>query len=81
MALQSHRALEIPELLFSIFGLLDRWSNAKNAQVCKVWFNVALDALWGNVSNLYRLLAVLGPLKGDLVEGYVRHIFFSRFMN
>ncbi len=74
MTLQSHRALETPELLSSIFGLLDRQSNEKNAQVCKSWFNVVVDELWGKVDNLHRLLAILGPLKGDLFEGYVRNL-------
>ena len=73
MALQSHRVLETPELLGSIFGLLDRRSNAKNAQVCKVWFDVALDELWGHVNELHRLLAILCPLKTS-GKGLVRNL-------
>lgn len=78
MTLQSHRALELPELLHSIFNLLDRQSNVANAQVCEVWFNVALDVLWGHVGNIHRLFAILAPLKGS-EEGYVRNLFSLMF--
>ena len=71
MAFQSHRALQLPEILDPIFGLLDRRSNEANAQVCEVWFNVALDALWGHVTDMPCLFAILAPLeKSD--GGYVR---------
>lgn len=74
MSLQSHRALELgPELLSTVFGLLDRQSNAANARVCKVWCDVALDALWMHVDDLFRLFAILAPLEGNFRKGYVRN--------
>ncbi|KJA28765.1 hypothetical protein HYPSUDRAFT_33119 [Hypholoma sublateritium FD-334 SS-4] len=66
MTLQSHRALETPELLNIIFGLLDHQSNVANVQVCKFWFNVALDILWRDVYDVRQLFAILSPLKGVL---------------
>ncbi len=74
MALQSHRVLQIPEILDFIFGLLDRQSNVANAQVCEAWFNVALDALWGHVDDweVTSLFAILAPLEVS-DNGYVRN--------
>lgn len=41
-----HRALIIPEILQVIFEGLEPGSNTLNAQVCKDWLNIALDAVW-----------------------------------
>jgi len=58
-----HRVLGIPELLDIIFGMLDQMSNAGNAQVCKRWSQIALDALWKDVHDLTRLFGILAPLR------------------
>ncbi|KAJ6630977.1 hypothetical protein B0H10DRAFT_700522 [Mycena sp. CBHHK59/15] len=57
------RVLEIPELLDMIFGFLDNSSNASNASVCKRWSEIALDTLWREVYDLYRLLSILSELR------------------
>ena len=77
----THRVLGIPELLDMIFGYLDPPSNAVNAQVCKQWLDIAMDVLWKNVGNLYRLFSLLSPLKAERDDNYVRalpsHLFSS----
>ncbi|KJA28739.1 hypothetical protein HYPSUDRAFT_61590 [Hypholoma sublateritium FD-334 SS-4] len=72
MPIPSHRVLEIPELLKAIFSFLYHDSNASNAQVCELWFNLALDELWGNIGSkgLCGIFAVLSPLKGEPDTGY-----------
>ncbi|KAJ7178566.1 hypothetical protein C8R43DRAFT_973786 [Mycena crocata] len=57
------RVLDIPELLDMIFGHLDNPSNASNASVCKRWSGIALDTLWREVDNLYRLFTILTPMQ------------------
>ncbi|KAJ7352618.1 hypothetical protein DFH08DRAFT_91485 [Mycena albidolilacea] len=57
------RVLDIPELLDMIFGFLDESSNASNASVCKRWSDIALDTLWRDLDDLYRLFRILKPLK------------------
>ncbi|KAF8637721.1 hypothetical protein AX17_002624 [Amanita inopinata Kibby_2008] len=56
------RVLCIPELLDMIFSYLDLSSNATNARVCKRWSDVALDTLWREVEDIYRLCSLLAPL-------------------
>lgn len=70
----TERVLCIPELLDIIFGMLDRTSNATNAQVCKRWSSRALDALWREVDDLHRLFSVLAPLKRYTSTGFVRFV-------
>lgn len=41
-----HDVLTIPEILASVFGLLDKACNARNARVCKTWKEPALDIVW-----------------------------------
>ncbi|PPQ76084.1 hypothetical protein CVT26_004591 [Gymnopilus dilepis] len=60
---RSHRVLRIPELLDMIFGYLDPNSNAVNARVCRRWSDIALDTLWKEVDDLYRLFGLLAPLR------------------
>ncbi|KAF7980965.1 hypothetical protein HWV62_35756 [Athelia sp. TMB] len=57
-----HRILAIPELLDIIFAHLDTPSTAACAAVCKPWSDVALNALWADVDDLQRLIAILVPL-------------------
>ena len=71
---RSHRVLRIPELLDMIFGYLDPNSNAVNARVCRRWSDIALDTLWKEVDDLYRLFGLLAPLRvvgPELREEYV----------
>ncbi|KJA27935.1 hypothetical protein HYPSUDRAFT_129875 [Hypholoma sublateritium FD-334 SS-4] len=53
-----------------IFGFADPAVNAVNAQVCKLWLNLALDALWEEIDDLPRLLSILSPLKRDMDSRY-----------
>ncbi|KAJ7494625.1 hypothetical protein B0H11DRAFT_910388 [Mycena galericulata] len=59
----TNRVLEIPELLDMVFGFLDNPSNAANASVCRRWSEIALDTLWRDVNDLYRLFGILRPLR------------------
>ena len=58
-----HRVLCIPELLDMVFRFLDDASNASNARVCRQWSEIALDTLWRDVDDLYRLFGLLAPLR------------------
>jgi hypothetical protein len=66
-----HRVLAIPELLDMIFGFLDEGFNATNARVSKQWSEIALDTLWRDVSDLYRLFGLLAPLEKTSEGDYV----------
>ncbi|KAF7985438.1 hypothetical protein HWV62_5171 [Athelia sp. TMB] len=57
-----HRILAIPELLDIILAHLDTPNTAACAAVCKPWSDVALNALWADVDDLQRLIAILVPL-------------------
>lgn len=57
-----HRVLAIPELLDMVFRFLDDGSNTSNARVCRQWSEIALDTLWREVNDLYRLFGLLAPL-------------------
>ncbi|KAF8207595.1 hypothetical protein K438DRAFT_2078157 [Mycena galopus ATCC 62051] len=57
------RVLDVPELLDMIFGFLDHASNVSNASVCKRWSEIALDTLWRDLDDLYRLFGILKPLR------------------
>ena len=46
-----------------IFRFLDDASNASNARVCRQWSEIALDTLWRDVDDLYRLFGLLAPLR------------------
>ncbi|KAJ8522446.1 hypothetical protein ONZ45_g949 [Pleurotus djamor] len=59
----SHRALQIPELLSSICQYLSPKDTLANACVCKTWSNIALDALWRQVDDISILLSLLAPLE------------------
>ncbi|TFK58469.1 hypothetical protein BDN72DRAFT_966336, partial [Pluteus cervinus] len=59
---QSHRVLQIPELLNIIFSYLTDNEHITNALVCKKWSDVALDALWREVQNIQRLVRLLSPI-------------------
>jgi len=68
-----HRVLGIPELLDMIFRFLDDASNASNARVSRQWSEIALDTLWRDVNDPYRLFGLLAPLqKSDGHGDYVR---------
>jgi hypothetical protein len=61
------RALAIPELLELIFGFGDDTLLYACALVCQAWSNVALDLLWRDVDNLFNILNILCPLKGEIL--------------
>ncbi len=75
MILTPH-ALTVPEILSIIFSFADLSVNAANARVCKLWYDLALDALWEEVDDLRRLLRLLGPQKSDMYGPYVRGWFY-----
>lgn len=56
------RFFNIPELLSKVFDLLDDESNTVNAQVSRKWSETALDYLWCDVEDLYRLFTILAPM-------------------
>lgn len=62
-----HRIFSIPELLCMIFKSMRDVDNVKNAQVCKLWSDIALDALWSDTQDLHRLFNILSPI--SLGEG------------
>lgn len=67
-----HRALEIPELLYTIFAFSDSKSNVNNAVVCRQWSEICLDLLWREVADFRRLARLLAPLGGHRSGEYVR---------
>jgi hypothetical protein len=58
----ANQVLEMPELLNSIFDLLDKHSNANNARVCKQWSEIVFACLWREVDDLHHLFKKLSPL-------------------
>ena len=63
-----HRVLAIPEIVELVFSFVDESEHVKNACVCKVWSEVALDLLWRRVEDLPRLFCLLAPMvEGDVV--------------
>lgn len=66
-----HRVLRIPELLQTVFNILDLPSNTVNARVCKQWSDIALDILWREIDDLYFLFTILAPLTKTIEETYV----------
>ena len=74
------------ELLTITFSYLDHRDLVQVALVCKRWSEIALDALWCEVSDLKRVLAVLAPLvlrpisMGKIQNAYVsKAILVSSF--
>ncbi|THH17422.1 hypothetical protein EW146_g3381 [Bondarzewia mesenterica] len=55
--------LNIPEVILIVFSYLDQSSNARNARVCKLWSEIALDAVWHKIDNLPMILPYL-PSQG-----------------
>ena len=77
----SHPIL-IPELLALTLSFLDEKSLAKTAIVCRQWAGIALDASWRNVTDLRRLLGLLGPFIMQTQYGrgnYTTHTYVSSF--
>lgn len=66
-----HRALQFPDILTIILENCTTESIARAACVCRSWEKVANDKLWRNVSNVWTLLQLLGPLE-DGERGTVR---------
>ncbi|KAF9441510.1 hypothetical protein P691DRAFT_779783, partial [Macrolepiota fuliginosa MF-IS2] len=58
-----HRVLAIPELLDTIFRMMDNHCNLTNSLVCRAWSEIALDTLWRQVDDLHRLFNLLAPLR------------------
>ncbi|KAF8076907.1 hypothetical protein FPV67DRAFT_1777291 [Lyophyllum atratum] len=57
-----HHALEISDILGSIFKFTDTSTNVTCVGVCKAWQENVLDVLWSRVDRLDRLLRLLGPM-------------------
>lgn len=67
------RFFEIPEMLSEVFSRGDRKSNVVNAQVSKMWSELALDCLWRNVDKLHHLFNILVPMtRSPGTMNYVR---------
>ncbi len=56
-----HRVLDILEIVELIFSFMDKRSNISNAQVCRKWSNQALNFLWREGFDLFRLFSILSP--------------------
>lgn len=53
-------ALTVPELLLQYFRHLDMCDQATAARVCKLWWEVALDVLWGeNPIKVWTILKMI----------------------
>ncbi|KAG7087123.1 hypothetical protein E1B28_013104 [Marasmius oreades] len=57
-----HQALEITEILRSIFQWCDRKSNAKNAVVNKSWSEIGLDLVWEVITDINVIFGLLGEI-------------------
>lgn len=72
------RFFSIPELLPLVFALLDPISNARNARVCKLWTDFALDEVWKIVhAGVFRSLVDMTPTANDpklLVRSYCHNM-------
>lgn len=66
-----HRVLAIPELLDTIFRMMDNRCNLNNALVSRAWSEIALDTLWRQVDDLHRLFNLLAPLRKASSGKYV----------
>lgn len=71
-----HRIFSIPELLDSIFGLLDRGSNLANVLVCRQWCDICQIYLWRELDTLAveGLFGVLSFLDWDDITGMDRKV-------
>lgn len=66
-----HTALQLTDILDRILEHCSPGSLATAAAVCRTWEKSANSMLWKNVTTLWTLLQVLGPLEeGD--RGMVR---------
>lgn len=73
-----HHALEISDILGSIFKFTDRPTNGACVQVCRAWQDNALDVLWSHVDNPKQLFQLLGPMreiKPELIVSYPVYLF------
>ncbi|KAF5328346.1 hypothetical protein D9619_013306 [Psilocybe cf. subviscida] len=67
----------------NIFSFLDRADNARNAQVCKTWCDIALKIIWAEADNLCALFSILAPScvstkeEGRKVQSFTRLPFVS----
>lgn len=69
------RVLEIPEIVELILSFLDQKEHAASACVCKQWSEIALDHLWRDVDDLYRLFSILAPLTPtELIQSLEYHV-------
>jgi hypothetical protein len=74
MISSTNHVLRTPELLGTIFGVMGKSSNARNAAVCKLWHGLALDSLWRDVDDISPLFSNLAPIKQE-GRNYVSHSF------
>ncbi|OSX62549.1 hypothetical protein POSPLADRAFT_1141366 [Postia placenta MAD-698-R-SB12] len=75
------RVLEIPEIVELILSFLDQKEHAASACVCKQWSEIALDHLWRDVDDLYRLFSILAPLTPTELTQSLEYHSFSRTLN
>ncbi|OCH90754.1 hypothetical protein OBBRIDRAFT_819127 [Obba rivulosa] len=70
----------IHELLELIFSQLNGRSLARVACVCRLWSDIALDFLWHDVDDLYKLLGLLASFKrpepANMLRGNNRYYSF-----
>ncbi|KAL0058911.1 hypothetical protein AAF712_014393 [Marasmius tenuissimus] len=60
-----HPALQISEILRTIFRWCDKRSNVSNAVVCRSWQNDGLDLVWEEINDIQHIFKFLGPVAGN----------------
>ncbi|KAJ6622858.1 hypothetical protein B0H10DRAFT_2011722 [Mycena sp. CBHHK59/15] len=63
-----HHIFFVLEILETILELADKQTQARCAQVCRRWSDVALNLLWAEISTVRDLFSILSPYKYKVRE-------------
>ncbi|KAL0058910.1 hypothetical protein AAF712_014392 [Marasmius tenuissimus] len=74
-----HQALQISEILRTIFRWCDKPSNVSNAVVCKPWQNDALDLVWEEIPDIRHIFEFLGLFSTEQLDRPVTHEHWGLF--
>ncbi|KAK1219726.1 hypothetical protein PQX77_017532 [Marasmius sp. AFHP31] len=74
-----HQALQISEILRTIFRWCDKPSNVSNAIVCKSWQNDALDLVWEEIPDIRHIFEFLGLFSTEQLDRPVTHEHWNLF--
>lgn len=73
-------ALMIPEILENIFQHSDERANRNcNILVCKAWSEPCMNAIWREVTDLYRLMKPLGPISRTFVRCFDSSLYKKNY--